>query len=117
MRISDWSSDVCSSDLSICGCCVLNVRTGAQVQNGCDLDARTPHGLRNGVGAIVVGCNDDPSPGTHAVLPQVSQSGVGQHDSRPVVVRKHRSEEHTSELQSLMRTTYDVLRLKKKQED
>src|SRR3546814_6003654 len=44
-------------------------------------------------------------------------AAVGDHRDAPLVTRDHplpRSEEHTSELQSLMRTSYDVFCLKKK---
>src|SRR3546814_4275662 len=39
---------------------------------------------------------------------------IGQRDESVPVVRLHRSEEHTSELQSLMRISYAVFCLKKK---
>src|SRR3546814_6411379 len=39
---------------------------------------------------------------------------IGQHGEQLVAVPMRRSEEHTSELQSLMRTSYAVFRLKKK---
>src|SRR3546814_10565128 len=71
MRISDWSSDVCSSDLSDLG--GLRLRT---------------------VAAKDLTCCAFP-------LKAVGEEG-------------HRSEEHTSELQSLMRISYAVFCLKKK---
>src|SRR3546814_1425317 len=78
MRISDWSSDVCSSDLP------QQPRRGARER----IDRRSP-------------C---PSQAT-------ARSGLtpaGQPRFR------QRSEEHTSELQSLMRISYAVFCLKKK---
>src|SRR3546814_3742855 len=84
MRISDWSSDVCSSDLQ-----------------------RTPAGRRARMVLAVVGrLHERPEPDAGAV------AQVGQH-KRPAV-EKRRSEEHTSELQSLMRISYAVFCLKKK---
>src|SRR3546814_10115789 len=94
MRISDWSSDVCSSDLwhrfqplpsSVCG-------------PGCT-------GRRKGVADF---------------RRQLRRLRAAR---RSTAVRYHRiawhmvlkSEEHTSELQSLMRSSYAVFCLKKKQ--
>src|SRR3546814_6780983 len=87
MRISDWSSDVCSSDL-----------------------LRVTGGLKYSDKYIV---ND--------ILPQPDylkiDAGVAL-DHGPVtfsvVGRNLRSDEHTSELQSLMRSSYAVFCLNKK---
>src|SRR3546814_3428240 len=96
MRISDWSSDVCSSDLRL-----LNQRA----------DLRPD----------VVG-----DPVHWRVAPDYAARIVRQRDCRarrrpailPVSARAPpapaRSEEHTSELQSLMRISYAVFCLKKK---
>src|SRR3546814_3043878 len=83
MRISDWSSDVCSSDLPA---------------------------LREQTSAIAPSCGD-----AFAI-------GLASHDcgqfialpNRPALRAAVRSEEHTSELQSLMRISYAVFCLKKK---
>src|SRR3546814_2038419 len=111
MRISDWSSDVYSSDLDG-GLAVLAADAGL-------LHAAEGHGD----GCHVVGV--DPAgaglePSHHAVAArevagedagrQPEGRGVGACD-RFVLVR---SEEHTSELQSLMRTSYAVFCLKTK---
>src|SRR3546814_1521001 len=92
MRISDWSSDVCSSDLS-----ALRRRHSAGV--GCFYR----------IGAAPF------DPGTHreAHGTWLSQAGRRRNPSRPPR-RPTRSEEHTSELQSLMRISYAVFCLKKK---
>src|SRR3546814_3236738 len=86
MRISDWSSDVCSSD--------LQPRDAAGAQRAQDrrhlLDAVQPHDC----GAVAL---------REPVLLQPGGDSVD-----------HRSEEHTSELQSLMRISYAVFCLKKK---
>src|SRR3546814_2444079 len=106
MRISDWSSDVCSSDLlaymlqfkpgkamETAGRFTINTTLG--VAGLFDVAKRKPfflpyrpNGLANVLGYYGVG------PGPYMYLP--------------------RSEEHTSELQSLMRISYAVFCLKKK---
>src|SRR3546814_9737513 len=113
MRISDWSSDVCSSDLSqkleVCRLCPKGNRAGA---TRCHIA-----GDRQGAGALVsysgriaggdrpvaVGAvpvtNIDDRIGILAGLLKVD--GTVDHGRR-------RSEEHTSELQSLMRISYAV---------
>src|SRR3546814_9216419 len=109
MRISDWSSDVCSSDLA--WPVAYRVGCGAE-QQGLD-EAALPH-HRAGVALVVVG---------------VAAGEAGELAAQRVVVRVVgevaaiageggaalvRSEEHTSELQSLMRISYAVFCLKKK---
>src|SRR3546814_8581112 len=88
MRISDWSSDVCSSDLAHRA--IGAVGAGDQPQ--------PTTFLRLWVSLLLVaGCN----PGVLGKNPDLQEMG-------------HRSEEHTSELQSLMRISYAVFCLKKK---
>src|SRR3546814_4223700 len=73
MRISDWSSDVCSSDLAgYDGLPAFFFQLGQLASESCCFAAPAHHGWRG------------------------------------------RSEEHTSELQSLMRISYAVFCLKKK---
>src|SRR3546814_7814081 len=101
MRISDWSSDVCSSDLQI-----RNAWAGRAGRDDClQLGALT---VINTVGLV------------EAALRLVETIGRGQHldldveDAGSIEVRQpaaHRTEEHTSELQSLMRTPYADLHL------
>src|SRR3546814_1856403 len=99
MRISDWSSDVCSSDLAF-------ARKAVQSSDGRADDpvrrARLPveldqHGY--GIWRRTVG--------------KLSQGEVAARLPRPPICMG-RSEEHTSELQSLMRISYAVFCLKKK---
>src|SRR3546814_5441651 len=100
MRISDWSSDVCSSDL-FAGKLLVGVlfAQGRREQPGCRLHQRIGRGLHLGGGG-----------GQQAqALCFVVQRGVC---VQPV--QGLRSEEHTSELQSLMRISYAVFCLKKK---
>src|SRR3546814_4337936 len=78
MRISDWSSDVCSSDLDLDRAAHRLFRLGGSRAARFDRLAIVPR---------QIGGRDDPLP---------------------------RSEEHTSELQSLMRISYAVFCLKKK---
>src|SRR3546814_6867084 len=101
MRISDWSSDVCSSDLLLVGLsahhevdrAALRQRTMGEIGLGQRL-AADRHRLKIDVRVAVV----------LRVDRQRLAIGHGQ----------FRSEEHTSELQSLMRTSYAVFCLKKK---
>src|SRR3546814_2957164 len=92
MRISDWSSDVCSSDLPA----QVRIPTTVVAVEG---DWLVP--LTDAV-ALVEGL------GTLGKL-RLLRSSYG-HDA----FLKERSEEHTSELQSLMRISYAVFCLKKK---
>src|SRR3546814_9237322 len=113
MRISDWSSDVCSSDLllhlsqqeTVAGIIVaeLPVRRAPLV-----------HLVEDALAACLV---------LFAGRPACAQLLVGEFGDiiiapiafgRPVQAGSERSEEHTSELQSLMRTSYAVLCVKKK---
>src|SRR3546814_3677600 len=110
MRISDWSSDVCSSD--------LQVRSGNRTAALRDVAA--PDGLTV-EGGIEFGDLDK----------KFAQASFGAHfcevgvDIATAEVRvrrllsvcaagRIRSEEHTSELQSLMRISYAVFCVKKK---
>src|SRR3546814_4685461 len=104
MRISDWSSDVCSSDLVIEGRHALDQLEGIG-RHPAGAVAR-PQVARDhlGVGGLVE-------------VRHVEADRAGVH--RAVRVLRHhadhaRSEEHTSELQSLMRISYAVFCLKKK---
>src|SRR3546814_6478684 len=112
MRISDWSSDVCSSDLF--GLVLLHDRALFLRQHlGLDLiDAEL---ARNGLGGrpVVAGEHDDPQ-AVRAELPYGLRRGLLDR-VRDADQAGDRSEEHTSELQSLMRISYAVFCLKKKQ--
>src|SRR3546814_1762601 len=104
MRISDWSSDVCSSDLD---------RAGA--------GNHRHHPLRGGAGwRDVLAASRHARPGlVMAPSSRPSQRYRIRHDygtalsSRRTARGVGRSEEHTSELQSLMRISYAVFCLKK----
>src|SRR3546814_3463910 len=122
MRISDWSSDVCSSDL-------LLIRAASWVKPG---------------GVLVYAtCSLERAEGEEQIEPLISERGTFDMDNiDPVVLPADvapaeqgwlrtlpslladkgrldgffvaRSEEHTSELQSLMRISYSVFCLKTK---
>src|SRR3546814_4859971 len=95
MRISDWSSDVCSSD--------LDHRHG---RAGHAAAARThPHARRRAHAAGAA----------HAAAARIHRPrAAAQTLTRRFRPAPPRSEEHTSELQSLMRLSYAVLCSKKK---
>src|SRR3546814_10725434 len=122
MRISDWSSDVCSSDLvswaagngdrSENGDYIygrkrlreidreLN-RLAKRMKDAQVVDPRRqPDKQRVFFGATVTVADEDDRESAYTLV------GVDEADAR--------SEEHTSELQSLMRISYAVFRLKKK---
>src|SRR3546814_7046200 len=108
MRISDWSSDVCSSDLSAdrhrtrLGLCLrLSRERGADAG---DHQGAPPAAQEGGAFCGHALCE---GAGLHG---QARRAGILQ----PSGVR---SEEHTSELQSLMRISYAVFCLKKKKKN
>src|SRR3546814_8400782 len=100
MRISDWSSDVCSSDLH---------RIAGQADFRLEI-AGTPFGTGFKVAqdTMIVRPLRDPECETGDRYPEKPHA-----DRRQPPVAK-RSEEHTSELQSLMRISCAVFCLKKK---
>src|SRR3546814_2948923 len=104
MRISDWSSDVCSSDLadrSAQGRArdrQYDDRQGRARAQRAAARKRARRFQRQGIDR-----RSPPRPGGDDVR---TRAGVGHQDER--------SEEHTSELQSLMRISYAVFCLKKK---
>src|SRR3546814_3237017 len=102
MRISDWSSDVCSSDLLLSksmGQETLEFRTAGYSETHGSIFERAQH--------------------TRSISTQVSARNLMNPDE---IMRMGpdeqllliRSEEHTSELQSLMRLSYAVFCLNKK---
>src|SRR3546814_2300321 len=106
MRISDWSSDVCSSDL-VCDSDRCRWRcpyflAGSQSARVADRTVRV-QGHRCAAGQDRGALHGRPEPGRTG---RRTRSGAGLFFGR--------SEEHTSELQSLMRISYAVFCLKKK---
>src|SRR3546814_7155571 len=96
MRISDWSSDVCSSDLrrkpvwrSYVGSCPALMALAISAFNALSRSPFQPW-------ACAISC------------------AACEYEQVPSGKKSLRSEEHTSELQSLMRISYAVFCLKKK---
>src|SRR3546814_6607960 len=106
MRISDWSSDVCSSDLR--PVFRRTERLSRLAKPAATLaQSRRSHGWHDGR------CAHQEHPGTPAAnrtRPVRRRQCYGTYAGKPCA----RSEEHTSELQSLMRISYAVFCLKKK---
>src|SRR3546814_8730849 len=107
MRISDWSSDVCSSDLRTAGL-EPALPYGKQILSLLRLPiSPRPHNFVAG--------RDDRSCRSSAELRIDRQArDIPAHEQRAAVYVRLRSEEHTSELQSLMRISYAVFCLHKK---
>src|SRR3546814_10840523 len=108
MRISDWSSDVCSSDL------------------GTASGQRLLHDRQDGAAPLRAGLAVAEDPLELPGEPTAADDGARLLDLRAGYRLQRRlpgaeggvlgrSEEHTSELQSLMRISYAVFCLKKKQ--
>src|SRR3546814_2059718 len=112
MRISDWSSDVCSSDLfrarrharhaqpllvkaAFVGIISLQRRTRARMDHNIHTNRS-----RDGIHRDVI----------------MGRTNAAGREEIIVAPAQDRSEEHTSELQSLMRISYAVFCLKKKKQ-
>src|SRR3546814_4401651 len=138
MRISDWSSDVCSSDLkrhgfcANCGKATHTIKAGwARKCSGCEAE-HFPRVdpvvimLAEYDGKILVGRQPRFPAGRYSALAGFVEPGESIEEAvarelwEGAGIRVHsvrygvRSEEHTSELQSLMRISYAVFCLKKK---
>src|SRR3546814_4561982 len=104
MRISDWSSDVCSSDLAKC---VAVMGDGSFGFNAGEMETLE----RTGAPVTLVVFSNS----VFGWIKAGQDSGFGKrYFSVDFSQTNHRSEEHTSELQSLMRISYAVFCLKKK---
>src|SRR3546814_8455859 len=104
MRISDWSSDVCSSDLDLLA-----------------FEDRIAHPLGNLGDAVGVEIEAErilprhqPAFGRLVRQMELPALAVFEQAIAAMIADDRRSEEHTSELQSLMRISYAVFCLKKK---
>src|SRR3546814_10709506 len=102
LRISDWSSDVCSYDLN-------RVRGSG---------GRDRHGILQHMPAVLNDAHGGVTKLQNVRLRRVElerdqPSAVVMVLDRPNELQPQRSEEHTSELQSLMRISYAVFCLKK----
>src|SRR3546814_4130405 len=108
MRISDWSSDVCSSDLLDVDFVEYRLGRGR-------IGASFGHDGKGESGGQDAGIQDEQLVDFHGMSPLAGARTVGRYRSRRSVARDRigcwtprRSEEHTSELQSLMRISYAV---------
>src|SRR3546814_9923275 len=103
MRISDWSSDVCSSDLG------SHLAFFGLALRPRPLENLRSRGAGNGQHAVHIAENQVARLDHHA-----GEADREADFARAVLVGSAvRSEEHTSELQSLMRISYAVFCLKK----
>src|SRR3546814_6891770 len=115
MRISDWSSDVCSSDLAaVVAVPVVAILAAIAIPayNDYTIRAEATAGLVGAASAMQRAVDEfegahDRCPGNDDFAPLLKQFAAVE---KATTVR---SEEHTSELQSLMRISYAVFCLKK----
>src|SRR3546814_2021359 len=99
LRISDWSSDVCSSDL------IGTVYPTKDIRGSLYVDAMLGKHF-----ALLGSTGTGKSTSAALILHKICELAPQGH----IVMIDPRSEEHTSELQSLMRISYAVFCLKKK---
>src|SRR3546814_9883480 len=97
MRISDWSSDVCSSDLAV-------ARRLADASAQVEADRRDEKAEQEG---------NTPAPINHLLfgeecLEQERSAERREHRDARAQLLEGRSAEHTFELQSLMRIAYNI---------
>src|SRR3546814_9364798 len=129
MRISDWSSDVCSSDLLRCKQRVQNDPAHRPERSGINRPGlvQARHALGHQRGHVGNGgcrsdgieaernqCDADQTrQNTQHLIHSIASSCFMECGSTLRTCTGIRSEEHTSELQSLMRISYAVFCLKK----
>src|SRR3546814_10438169 len=126
MRISDWSSDVCSSDL-VAVAVQRELRSHAEQRRerdafdqlpGVSVDLVLQAGIARRFGRRRVVDRERAAVGHDQPLPDDLRTRLAERGFAVVAAdqpRALRSEEHTSELQSLMRISYAVFCLKTKQ--
>src|SRR3546814_10865806 len=105
MRISDWSSDVCSSDLRA---------AEPPARDRCSPPANPSAGVRSRYCQEQAHMKKSSREALDAYYAEAGSWAKDQGDALRASRRTARSEEHTSELQSLMRISYAVFCLKKK---
>src|SRR3546814_1070519 len=128
MRISDWSSDVCSSDLVDEARIVIIAGSGAEGDMiGDDRYVEDDVGLIAEIAAVRLGIEAAMPLGLEPARRRPVGDVADRAGERPETIEsalrteqrfhpfeiEKRSEEHTSELQSLMRISYAVFCLKK----
>src|SRR3546814_7287899 len=128
MRISDWSSDVCSSDLAHSAVAASSMDVPANAQQAVAVvdafghalaagDLNTVESLLDAEVLILESGGAERSREQYLGHHAISDARFLKDSQREIAYRKARaarSEEHTSELQSLMRISYAVFCLKKK---
>src|SRR3546814_7085273 len=126
MRISDWSSDVCSSDLlvdALQGLDEAQIHHLVRFVEHENLDIAKMHGLLiDKVEQTAWRCHENVDASLHlldlATDRDAAENGFDRQAHEASIFAKTlgnlRSEEHTSELQSLMRISYAVFCLQKK---
>src|SRR3546814_1254993 len=114
MRISDWSSDVCSSDLMIGPPAAQGARTRSAIARASALLTDASAGCRAHAAWVermnrrMSGSRSSPVPAASAAIDPGIWGIADRHSLENAPEKVARSEEHTSELQSLMRISYAV---------
>src|SRR3546814_5624526 len=129
MRISDWSSDVCSSDLQSPGRCEMNAGQRGEIVHACVALRELPHPVtaliliredRSDKNRLItfdeISKEKDVANTIYLVRAHKFQAQIGsimntfvKNWPEYVIGQIERSEEHKSELKSLMRISYAVL--------
>src|SRR3546814_9210673 len=112
MRISDWSSDVCSSDLLLRQRLIFRVLMLVAIADDHHIGGAVI--VEDIVENLDIAVRHHEHPGARRYARD--DIALRREIGRAVVVHdifENRSEEHTSELQSLMRNSYSVFCLKK----
>src|SRR3546814_10430146 len=110
MRISDWSSDVCSSDRRLCDQSDVETASGriANIADQPISSLSTALGqitAADSLGIVGEAFGDFAGGAVHHGAPQAALRAESRSNGNRSSRRPSRSEEHTSELQSLMRNT------------
>src|SRR3546814_6021790 len=113
MRISDWSSDVCSSDLHVGSVAGMGAATIGPCNSGCDWTFCPIAELASSCDCYASAARTVITLVLFAKVP-AWRIALLSHENTTQAAAHERSEEHTYELQSLKRNSYDVFCLKKK---
>src|SRR3546814_6107827 len=116
MRISDWSSDVCSSDLISLP--VEQLAASATRLGQGEYDTPVAHVARGDEVGLLARTLEHARTSIRQQLLEIEEMGAARQKLESELsiasdIQQARSEEHTSELQSLMRISYAVFCLKK----
>src|SRR3546814_7792165 len=118
MRIRDWSSDVCSSDLAgstrnnkPCRCTPRTRAPAGNAVSQCTRQRSPRTSIQDSPPATTASSS---SPASISIAASPVTWWARRERNTSQTINASRSEEHTSELQSLMRISYAVFCLKKK---